>query len=146
MEHLTLIDGRLCLSKKTKLNKLKFTWQDDYEAMGMGRAKITRIKPSHNKVIKMLTKIYEKGITDLPDTIGKSAPGCSTASIYFCCKLDSGLFKKEIDFFSFNADKQLKDKFYLLKNIIDTKLCLLTNPWWKIWNFCLIRNYLTMQN
>lgn len=131
LEHITLIDGRLCLSEKTKINQLSFSWRNDDGSEG--KVKIKRKKPSTKKIVTILSEAFNNGIKELPNVIGEPAPGSSSSSIIFCCKIDSALFKKEITFFSYNSNNEFKKRYYFLMNLINRRLNSINNPWWKVW-------------
>lgn len=140
LKHLVLIEGRLALSTRTRLDHLSFSWKR--EDGSKGSAEIFRKKLSPERAADILRDVYNSGIGSLPTLIGSPAPGAHGGSMIFCCKLNSTLFEKEIRNFSYGPDEELARKYYELSDLIDTYLegalesaepVKQDHAWWQFW-------------
>jgi hypothetical protein len=140
LKHLVLIEGKLALSPRTKLDNLSFSWER--EDGSKGSAELFRKKLSPERAADILRDVYNSGIGSLPDLIGAPAPGAHGGSMIFCCKLNSTLFEKEIRIFSYRPDEELARKYGELSNLIDTHLerawesaetVKKDYAWWQFW-------------
>lgn len=140
LKHLVLIEGRLALSARTRLDNLSFSWER--EDGSTGNAELIKKKLSPERAGDILRDVYNSGIATLPDMIGTPAPGAHGSSMVFCCKLSSDLFEKKIRIFSYGPDEELARKYDELSNLIDTHLegalqsaepFKRDHAWWQFW-------------